>query len=170
MSKTPNKILKTFGILITTMLFAGCVVVINNGKPTTDEQNLLNIQQATSQEVAQINQKIQGGNYSLPEVQELVNQGKKVVEDSLEKIDKLNLPARTKDLANKTKEYLQQADQTYQSFLQTSSQAANQTGQKLQELMNNLQTMSQPLLNMGQQLQNMQSEFLKEIQQASNGS
>lgn len=154
--------LKIAQLGVTAMLLAGCVVIINTGKPTADEQALLDIQNQASQEIAQVNNKIQTGNYSLEQVQQLVNQANAVVQDNLKKIDDLKLPERANDLKNKTKEYLTKAQQTYQTFLQMSQQA----GEKIQDLIQNLQTMTQPLLNMSKQIQDMQSQFLNELKKA----
>lgn len=159
-------ILRIFGAIALTAVLTGCVIVINNGKPTDAEKTLMDIQTSASQEVAQINAKIQAGNYSVPQIQELVQQAKKVVDENLKKINDLKLPERTKALADKTKEYLQKAGETYQSFLQMSSQTVNQTGEQVRQLVKNLQTMSEPLLNMAKQLEDMKNQFLLQLQQA----
>ncbi len=156
-------ILKILQVGLASVLLAGCVVVINTDKPTADEQTLLNIQTQASQEIAQINQKIQTGNYSVEQIQQLINQANAVVQQNLKKIDDLNIPARTRDLEEKTKEYLQKAQDTYRAFLQMSQQTADQ---KVQDLIQNLQTMTQPLLNMSKQIQDMQNQFLSELQKA----
>ncbi len=157
-----SKIISKLSVIFLGVILTGCVVIINNGKPTSDEQTLMNIQGQASQEVSQINQKIQSGNYSLGQIQGLVDEAKKVVDDNLQKINSLNIPQRTQDLATKTKEYLQKAQQTFAAFLEMS----NQGNQKLQDLMSNLQTMSQPLLNMAQQLDAMKNQFMTQLQQA----
>lgn len=159
MSKTISRLLL---LPVVTMLLAGCVFVINTGKPTGDEQALMDIQNQASREVAGISQKIQTGNYSADQLKELVTQAKKVVDDNLQKINGLKLPERAKELANKTKEYLQKAEQTYLSFLQMS----NQANEKVQEMANNLKTMSEPLINMAKQMEEMKVQFLTELQKA----
>ena len=159
MSKT---IFKIITILSTAGLLAGCVIVINNGNPTQDEQVLMDIQGQASQQIAQINQKIQNGDYSVEQLQGLINEAKKVVDENLKKIAELKLPERARAMAEKTKEYLQKAEQTYQSFLQMSSQ----TNEKVQELVSNLKTMSEPLINMARQMEEMKLQFLNELLKA----
>lgn len=159
-------ILKIIGITAFTVLLAGCVVIINAGKPTEDENTLMNIQSQASQEIAKINQKIQTGNYSVEQIQGLVNEAKRVVDENLKKIEGLKLPERTKAMADKTKEYLLQAQQTYQAFLQMTSQKVNQTGEQIRQLVENLQTMSEPLFNMASQIEDMKNQFLNELQKA----
>lgn len=155
-------ILKIFTLLFVTATLAGCVIVINNGKPTQDEQILMDIQGQASREIAQINQKIQNGDYSVEQLQNLINEAKKVVDDNLKKIAELKLPERARAMAEKTKEYLQKAEQTYQAFLQMSSQ----TNEKVQQLVTNLKTMSEPLINMAKQMEEMKLQFLNELQKA----
>lgn len=131
------------------MALSGCVVVINSGPVTKDEQALLNIQAQASQEMIQISQKIQKGTYSMAEIQGFINEAKKVIDENLQKLNTLKIPERTKDLAEKTKAYLQNAKQSYESLLTMSAQA----GTKIQELLSNLETMSQPLMEMSKQLE-----------------
>lgn len=157
---------KTFfnflGIITVITLFSGCVVIINAGEPTKEEKMLMDIQTQASQEIAEINQKIQAGGFSVEQLQELVLQGKKVLDENLQKIADLKLPERARELAEKTKEYLQKAQQTYEAFLQMSSRA----DQKVQELMTNLKNMSQPLINMAKQIEEMKMQFLNELEKA----
>ncbi len=67
---------KTFfnflGIITVITLFSGCVVIINAGEPTKEEKMLMDIQTQASQEIAEINQKIQAGGFSVEQLQELV--------------------------------------------------------------------------------------------------
>jgi hypothetical protein len=144
------------------ILLGGCMVVINAGQPTKDEQSLINIQGQASQQVAQINQKIQSGQYTLQQVQDMVTQAKQKIEAGLQQINGLQIPERSKALADKTKAYLQQATQTYNSFLQMS----DQNGQQLQQLTTYLKTMSQPLQNMAQQTSDLETQFFQQLKAA----
>lgn len=158
-------IAKITGILTAILMLAGCVVNINIGKPTADEQTLMDIQSQVNQEISRLSQKMQGGNFSVEQLQGLITEVKKVVDENLKKIEGLKLPERARDLANKTKDYLKQAEQTYENLLQMSKKANT----KVQELMSNLQIMSQPLVNMAGQIEQMKKQFLDELQKATGG-
>ena len=148
---------------VITML-SGCVIVINNGKPTADEQNLIDIQTQANQQVAQVTKKIQTGGYSITQIQALITDAKKTVDENLKKIDALKIPERTKALAETTKNYLKKAAETYVTLLQMSAQ----TGVQISAFINNLQTVSQPLANMAKQAEDVKNQFLNELQKAAN--
>lgn len=154
--------LNLLGIMTVIALFSGCVVIINTGEPTKEEQTLMDIQSQASRQIAEINQKIQAGGFSVEQIQDLIREGKKVLDENLQKIEELQLPERARELTEKTKEYLVKARQTYEAFLQMSSQA----DQKVQELVANLKNMSQPLINMAQQIEEMKMRFLDELEKA----
>lgn len=163
MKKFITKLSQTLATTLVIGFLSGCVVIINNNKPTGDEQTLMNIQNQASQEVSKINQQIQAGNQTKEQIQAYIQQAEAVVTDSLKKIDSLNLPERSRALADKTKEYLQKVDQTYRAFLQMTKSGT----QKMQEIIDDLKTMSQPLMNMAQQMQSMQTQFMNAIKAAS---
>ena len=161
MGKIFHKI--TLAAAVITML-SGCVIVINNSKPTADEQNLIDIQTQANQQVAQVTQKIQTGGYSITQIQALITEAKKSVDENLKKIDALKIPERTKALAETTKNYLKKAAETYITLLQMSAQ----TGVQISAFINNLQTVSQPLANMAKQAEDVKNQFLNELQKAAN--
>ena len=163
MHKFTPKITKILALAAVIILFSGCVVVINTGKPTADEQTLISLQTQASQEVTKISQKIQTGGYSIGQVQELITSAKKVIDDSIAKIDSLKISERTKALAQKTKDYLAQTAETYNALLQLSEQ----TGTKIQELISKFKTLSEPIINMATQVEKLKNEFVAEIQKAS---
>jgi len=152
-----------FSVILTVFIgLTGCVIVINNGKPTEDEQTLMNIQAQASQEVVKLNQKIQESGVSFEQIPKLINDAKKTFDENLKKIEELKLPERAKKLAEKTKEYITQAQKTYEDILAMSGQA----GAQAEQLINKLKNMSQPLLDMAQQMEQLKLEFLNELQKA----
>ena len=151
--------LQSIALVALSLMFTGCVVIINNGKPSADEQKLIDIQNQSSQEVATVNQKIQSGTYTVDQVKQMMGDVQKSIEENLKKIDDLHLPERAKELADKTKQYLQDAQHTYDSLMQMAAPSAN-------DLMNNVKTMSQPLLNMAEQMSQAQMQFVQNLQKA----
>ena len=161
-----KKHLKNILFMASTLLLAGCVVIINNGQPSPEEKQLIAIQNQSSQEVVQTNQKIQSGGYSVDEIKQLITQTQTAIQENIKKIEELHLPERAKALADTTKQYLEKAKQTYDSL----SRIGGATAEKAKELLNNVKMMSQPLLNMAQQMTQAQLQFIQQIQAAAQSS
>ena len=159
MNKNYPKIVVSALVMIA---LSGCVVIINQGKPSDEEQQLINIQQQSSQQATDLNQKIGSGDYSIDQIKTFIDQAEKSVQENLQKIDQLKIPERARSLAQKTVEYLQTAKQTYQAILQLSTGTNN----KVQELLAQLKTMTEPLLNLAKQMDQIQQNFLQQLQKA----
>ena len=140
----------------------GCVIVINNEKPTPDEQALINIQSEGIDQVNNITEKIGKGGYSMEQIQIYLNEGQKIINDNLQKIEQLKLPERARALAEKTKAYLEKARETYTTLMQMSGQA----NQKVQEIFESMKKMSEPLINMTKQMDEVRVKLLNELQKA----
>ena len=110
MKKRLNK--KLLGILMTGLLMLqGCVIVIN--QPTPEEKQLMQIQNQVSDQVKTINTKVESGSYSSSDLDQLISGAEQNISNSLQTIDKLQLPDRAKDVAEKTKIYLESAQRLY---------------------------------------------------------
>lgn len=110
MQKWLNK--KLLGLLMTgLLLLQGCVIIIN--QPTPEEKQLMQIQSQVSSQVKDINTKVESGNYNESDLDQLISQAEQSISDSLKTIDNLKLPDRAKDVAEKTKIYLESAQRLY---------------------------------------------------------
>ena len=70
MSKNILKFLTGF---LVTLSLAGCIIVINNEKPTPDEQALINIQSEASDQINHITEKIEKGVFLFQEIVDQVH-------------------------------------------------------------------------------------------------
>lgn len=102
-----------FTVLLLAGLFVlqGCIIVIQ--QPSAEEKQLMTIQEKVVDQIASVNQRINSGNYSKTEINELLTSAQQVVDESLKNIESLKLPEKVKDLANQTKHYLESAKGLY---------------------------------------------------------
>lgn len=98
-------------ILVGLFMLQGCIIVIQ--QPSAEEKQLMTIQEKVVDQIASVNQRINSGNYSQAEIDQLLVSAQQVVDESLKNIESLKLPEKVKDLANQTKHYLESAKGLY---------------------------------------------------------
>jgi len=128
----------------------------------------MSIQDKVVEQISSVNQRINSGNYSQKEINDLLTSAQQVVDESLESLNKLNLPDKVKGLADQTKHYLEGAKGLYAQMQQLVGQF-DQLKEQGMDMTSKMTTQAQEIFT--QQVQNAQqglNSFKMQLDQLSN--
>jgi DNA repair ATPase RecN len=104
-------IYKVIGLTTAVLLLAGCVIVINQATP--EEKELMAIQTTIGQQISDVGQKVTSDQYSPAQKEGFISQANDTISQALQRIQELNIPAKTKQFAEQTKKYLASAQDIF---------------------------------------------------------
>jgi len=104
-------IYKVLGLAAAVLVLAGCVIVINQATP--EEKELMAIQQTIGNQITDVGQKVTSDQYSQAQKEDFISQANDTISQALQRIQELNIPAKTKQFADQTKKYLASAQDIF---------------------------------------------------------
>jgi len=92
----------------------GCVIIIN--QPSSEEKELLAIQDTVEKQMTDVSQKITSSNYDNVQKADFITQAENTVQQAVQRINELKIPEKTKHFAEETQKYLDYAAKIFKQL------------------------------------------------------
>ncbi len=100
-----------FALSMLMLVLSGCVIVINQATP--EEKELMAIQDTVGKQMTDVSRKVGDPNYSQAQKEDFITQAESTISQALQRIQELDVPAKTKQFAEQTKKYLAAAQEIF---------------------------------------------------------
>jgi outer membrane murein-binding lipoprotein Lpp len=167
-----------FSVFLGLFLLAGCIIVIN--QPSSQEKELLAIQDTVGKQVSGISQKVASGSYDPVEVNDLIAQAQNTVAQAIQRINELKIPEKTQKIAQQTIVYLESCkkifnqlkdliadfDRLKQEGIKLSERAGAVVKEQLKSIENSINNFSGQLNDLAKSLDTARTQILQIYNQA----